>query len=87
MLFQLPVKTLTKCVHLYCIIVYIQYMCVIYLAGLTSDDANVSRDSVASLDLHQIPHHQLVGVDLVFLAITDHNGLLFLEIGQISKDE
>lgn len=57
-----------------------QYMCVIYLAGLTTDNANVSRDSVSSFDLHQIPHYQLVGVDLVFLAVTDHNGLLFLEI-------
>lgn len=52
-----------------------QCMCVMYLAW-PSDDANVSRDSVSSFNLHQIPHHQLVGVDLVFLAVTDHNSLL-----------
>lgn len=60
-------------------------MRVIYLASLTSDDANVSRDSVSSFDLHQIPHHQFVGIDLVFLAITDYNGLLFGS--KVSKDE
>lgn len=63
-------------------------MCVIYLAAMTSDDANVSRDSVSSFDLHQISNHQFIGIDLVFLAVTDHNGLLFLLIGsKINKDE
>ena len=51
-------------------------MCVTYLAALTSDDADVSRDSVSPFDFHQVSHHQFVGVDLVFLAIPDHNGLL-----------
>lgn len=61
---------------------YTEYVCEIYLAGLTSDDANVSRDSVSSFDLHHIPHHQLVCVDHVFLTITDHNGLLFFRLGE-----
>lgn len=56
-------------------------MCVFYLASLTSDDADIGWDSVAPFDLHQIPHHQLVGVDLIFLSITDHNSLLS-EIGR-----
>lgn len=48
------------------------------LAALSGDDANVSRNSVSSFDLHQVPHHQLVGIDLVFLAVSDHHGLLVL---------
>lgn len=51
-------------------------MCVFYLAALSGDDTNVSRDSVSSFDLNQIPHHELVSIDLVLLAITDHHGLL-----------
>ena len=35
----------------------VQYVCVFYLAALSSDDANVSRDSVSSFDFHQIPHN------------------------------
>lgn len=59
----------------------VQYVCVIYLAALTSDDTDVSRDSVSTFNLHQIPNNQLVGVDLVFLTITDHDSLLFLRSG------
>lgn len=51
-------------------------ICAIYLASLTRNDTNVSRDSVASFNFHQIPDDQLVGVDLVFLAVTDHDRLL-----------
>lgn len=57
--------------------VWTHSVCVTYLAALTSDDADVSRDSVSSFDFHQVSNHQFVGVDLVFLAIPDHNGLLF----------
>lgn len=60
-------------------------MCVFYLAALSSDDADVSRDSVSSFDLHQIPHNQLVGIDLVLLAVTDHQGLLFLKVKSLEK--
>lgn len=49
----------------------------IYLASLTRDDTNISRDSVSSFNFHQVAHYQFIGIDLVFLAITDHNGLLF----------
>lgn len=54
-------------------------MCFFYLAAMSSDDANVSRDSVSSFDLHQIPYYQLIGIYLILLAITDHQGLLFLK--------
>lgn len=55
-------------------------MCFSYLTAMSSDDANVSRDSVSSFDLHQIPYYQLVGIDLILLAVTDHQGLLFLKV-------
>ena len=55
---------------------HIKCVCVTYLAALTSDDADVSRDSVSPFDFHQVSHHQFIGVDLIFLAIPDHNGLL-----------
>ena len=47
-----------------------------HLATLSRDDADVGGDAVASFDLHQVAHHQLVGVDLQLVPFPDHRGLL-----------
>ena len=54
----------------------VQYYYVFYLTALGKNDTYVSRDSVSSFDLHQVPDHQVNGIDLVLLPIADHQGLL-----------
>lgn len=47
-----------------------------HLAAMGRDDAQVSRDPVPALHLHQVPNHHVLRVDLDLLALADHQGLL-----------
>lgn len=49
---------------------------VAHLAAMGGDDAEVSRDPVSSLNLHQVSCHHLLSIDLHLLPLTDHKGLL-----------
>lgn len=39
-------------------------------------DPQVGGDAVAALHLHQVAHHHVLGVDVLLLAVADHQGLL-----------
>ena len=51
-------------------------VCDWYLAAMSRDDSEVSRDPVSSLHLHQVSCHHLLSVDRHLLALTDHQRLL-----------
>lgn len=48
----------------------------VYLAALSEDEANVCRDPVPTLDLHDVPNHQLVCWQLLLLGIPEDKSLL-----------
>lgn len=48
----------------------------VYLAALSEDEANVCRDPVPTLDLHNVPNHQLVCWQLLLLSIPEDKSLL-----------
>lgn len=43
---------------------------------MSRDDPEVGGDAVTALHLHQVAHHHVLGVDVLLLAVADHQGLL-----------
>lgn len=56
--------------------VYGEEACLLYLAAVRGDDAEVSGDPVSSLHLHQVSCHHLLRVDLHLLSLADNESLL-----------
>lgn len=50
-----------------------------HLAAVGGDDTEVSRNPVSSFHLHQVSCHNLLGIDLHLLPLTDYQGLLGTE--------
>lgn len=48
-----------------------------YLAAVGRDDPEVSRDPIPALHFDQVPNNHLLRVDAHFLAVADHQGLLW----------
>lgn len=47
-----------------------------HLAAVSRDDPEVGGDAVSALHLHQVAHHHVLGVDVLLLAVADHQSLL-----------
>lgn len=56
------------------------FVCV-YLAAMSRDNPDVSRDPVSSLHFNQISGHHFFSVDLYLLTLTDHQCLLRGDMG------
>lgn len=60
------------------------YVCVcVYLAAMSRNHPDVSRDPVSSLHFNQISSHYFLSIDLYLLTLTDHQRLLHGDISDI----